>query len=198
MHYIIMADGKGTRWKDYQGIPKHFVEIDGKKIITRTIDLLVKFDPKCRITVTSHDSRYEFENAVRYEPKDNHLEIDRFTEELIDDEVCFLYGDTYYTEECLMRIVNEDLGDITFFGNRHIIVGIKVKRSDVFRKHIHRIKFMYLNGNIQQCKGWQVYQSYLGIEVGNEKKIGKFFINIDEDTFDINTPEDYIEKVKFK
>ena len=41
--------------------------------------------------------------------------------------------------------------------------------------------------------GWQVYQSYAGLEIGNDKKIGKYFINISQETFDINTPEDYLK-----
>ena len=40
MKYIIMADGKGTRWQNYNDIPKHFIEINGEKIIERTVRLL--------------------------------------------------------------------------------------------------------------------------------------------------------------
>ena len=29
MKYIIMADGKGTRWNNYHNIPKHLIEIGG-------------------------------------------------------------------------------------------------------------------------------------------------------------------------
>ena len=29
MKYIIMADGKGTRWQNYNDIPKHLIEIGG-------------------------------------------------------------------------------------------------------------------------------------------------------------------------
>jgi len=40
MKYIIMADGKGTRWNNFNNIPKHFIEINGEKIIFRTVRLL--------------------------------------------------------------------------------------------------------------------------------------------------------------
>lgn len=198
MHYIIMADGKGKRWKNYKGIPKHFVEVDGEKIIARTIKLLKKFDPGCCITVTSHDPRYEFKDAVRYEPKNNRHEIDRFTEELINDNICFLYGDTYYTDSCIKKIVNNRTDDISFFGNKKIIVGIKVRFGETFRWHFNKVKTMYLNKELEKCTGWQVYQSYAGLVVGPDKVIGKGFIDIEEESFDINTPEDYMEKVLVK
>ena len=91
MKYIIMADGKGTRWQNYNDIPKHFIEINGETLLARTVRLLRQGDPGCEVIITSHDPRYEVEGARRYEPKNNHLEIDRFTEELIEDNVCFLY-----------------------------------------------------------------------------------------------------------
>ena len=37
MKYIIMCDGKGTRWKNYKDIPKHFVKINGEPLIKRTV-----------------------------------------------------------------------------------------------------------------------------------------------------------------
>ena len=92
MKYIIMADGKGTRWGNYQDIPKHLIQIGGETLLGRTVRLLNEKDPGCEVVITSHDERYEFEGARRYEPKNNRLEIDRFTEELIADNICFLYG----------------------------------------------------------------------------------------------------------
>ena len=105
MKYIIMADGKGTRWNNYNNIPKHFIEVDGEMLLARTVRLLHLFDKECEVIITSHDERYEVEGATRYEPKENVLEIDRFTRELIEDNICFLYGDTYYSEESIMFLL---------------------------------------------------------------------------------------------
>ena len=101
MKYIIMADGKGTRWNNYNNIPKHFIEVNGETLLARTVRLLHTYDKDCEVIITSHDSRYDVEGATRYEPKDNVLEIDRFTRELVEDDVCFLYGDTYYSDDAM-------------------------------------------------------------------------------------------------
>ena len=86
MKYIIMADGKGTRWNNYHNIPKHLIEIGGETLLARTVRLLRENDALADIVITSHDPRYEVSGARRYEPQNNHLEIDRFTEELIEND----------------------------------------------------------------------------------------------------------------
>lgn len=72
-----MADGKGMRWNNYLGIPKRLAQIDDEKIISRIVRQLDKIcSGDWEIIITSHDSRYEFEGSVRYEPLNNHYEID--------------------------------------------------------------------------------------------------------------------------
>ena len=195
LKYIIMADGKGKRWKNFNGLPKHLVPIEGKPMIVRTIEQIRHIDPESEIIITSHNKAYDFPGATRYEPRDNHMEIDRFTEELIDDDICFLYGDTFYTEDCLLKISESDLGKVTFFGNEKSIVAIKIRDGEEFRQHKKKVKELYLDGKIENCIGWQVYQSYAGLVIGNEKKIGDYFIHISRETFDINTPEDYLSTI---
>ena len=190
MKYIIMADGKGTRWNNYNDIPKHFAEVRGEPIIVRTIRLLNEMDPGSSVIVTSHDERYDIPGSLRHEPINNVLEIDRFTAELIEDDVCFLYGDTYYSESALHEIINKETQDMHFFGNSKSIVAVKVKDGELFRKHVSRVRQLYLEGAIKKCIGWQVYQSFTGLPF-EEKIIGPNFTVLDDDTEDFNTPEEY-------
>ena len=190
MKYIIMADGKGTRWQNYNDIPKHFIEINGETLLARTVRLLKQGDPGCEVIITSHDPRYEVEGATRYEPKNNHLEIDRFTEELIADNVCFLYGDTYYSEEAAETIIKTVADDILFFGNRRSIVAVKVADGELFRSHVDRVRQLFMEGKIEKCIGWQVYQSFMGLPFGG-KKIESKHIILEDSTEDFNSPEDY-------
>ena len=190
MKYIIMADGKGTRWQNYNDIPKHFIKIGGETIIQRTVRLLNAGDPGCEVIVTSHDPRYEIAGSKRYEPKNNHLEIDRFTEELIEDNVCFLYGDTYYSQEAIDSIVKMQTQDILFFGNTRSIVAVKIADGQLFKKHVAHVKKLFQEGKIQKCIGWQVYQSFMNLPF-DEKKIDESFVLLKDGTEDFNSPEDY-------
>lgn len=192
MKFIIMADGKEERWKSHLGISKHLVEIEGEKLICRTIRLLLKeTQPDTEIIVTSHDEAYDFDNCIRYEPLNNVLEIDRFTEELIEDNICFLYGDTYYTANSIKTIVETKPAGTVFFGNERSIVAVKIHDSDEFRKHKSKIRDMFLKGEISQCKGWQIYQSFCGQNLNEPPVLEDNFVIIDDRTMDINTPEDY-------
>ena len=195
MKYIIMADGKGTRWRNYNDIPKHFIEIGGETLLGRTVRLLNEGDREAEVIITSHDPRYEVPGARRYEPLHNVLEIDRFTEELIEDDVCFLYGDTYYSQAAMNTILQTGTEDMIFFGNERSIVAIKVKDGELFRGHVDNVRRLYLAGEIEKCIGWQVYQSFTGLPFG-EKQIGEKFLVLEDGTEDFNSPEDYNRRTK--
>ena len=190
MKYIIMADGKGTRWNNYHNIPKHLIEIGGETLLARTVRLLRENDARADIVITSHDPRYEVPGARRYEPQNNHLEIDRFTEELIADDVCFLYGDTFYSESVIQKIADTPAEKLLFFGNERSIVAIKVADGALFRQHVDRVRALFLAGKIETCIGWQVYQSFEGLPFG-EKTIAADYILIQDGTEDFNSPADY-------
>ncbi|MEE0742065.1 MAG: hypothetical protein ACLRWH_03955 [Emergencia sp.] len=193
MKYIIMADGKGTRWNNYQDIPKHFIRVGEETLLERTVRLLRENDSSAEVIITSHDPRYEVKGAVRYEPKHNVLEIDRFTSELIEDQVCFLYGDTYYSEKAVDVIVHTQSDDLLFFGNEKSIVAVKVADGDLFAHHVDRVRNLYLEGKIEKCIGWQVYQSFLGLPF-DEKKIAQKYVYMEDGTRDFNSPEDLTKK----
>ena len=132
MKYIIMADGKGTRWNNYHDIPKHFIEVGGETLLTRTVRLLRLFDAGCEIIITSHDPRYEVEGARRHEPVNNVLEIDRFTTELIENNVCFLYGDTFYSDSAIQSIVSTKTDDLMFLAMKNQSLPSKSKMQGFF------------------------------------------------------------------
>ncbi len=193
MKYIIMADGKGNRWNNYNDIPKHFIKIGEETLLERTVRLIKERLPESEVFITSHDARYEVEGATRYEPKNNVLEIDRFTEELIEDDICFLYGDTFYSEEAMDAITREEVEDILFFGNEKSIVAIKVRDGELFRQHVGHVRQLFLQKEIETCKGWQVYQSFIGLPY-TEKQIAEKYIYIKDQTRDFNSPKDLEEK----
>ncbi len=191
-----MADGAGNRWNNYMGIPKHLADIKGEQVLEHLVNLLKNVtDEKDAIIITSHDERYEFEGITRHVPLNNIFEIDRFTEELVSDNMVFLYGDTYYNENSIRTILELTTDELLFFGNSKSIVAIKINDSCVFRNHFYRVKKQYVDGMITEAKGWQIYQDYSGQKLSTEHVIGDSFVIVDNDTIDFNTPEEYIEIV---
>ena len=106
MKYVIMADGKGGRWNNFMGHSKQEIRVFGETLLERTVRLVHECDENAEVIITSHDESLEIPGAVRYEPKNNVLEIDRFTAELIGDDMCFLYGDVLYSENAVRTIVS--------------------------------------------------------------------------------------------
>ena len=196
MKYIIMADGKMTRWKIDCDTPKHLIKIQGETLIERLVRQLkevINVDDK--IIITSHDSRYEVVGATRYEPKNNHIELDRFTWELIEDEVCFLYGDTYYSDYAINQIVKLRTNDLDFVSTKDSIIAVIVNQGDELKKHIEIVKEHFYKGIIPACKGWQVYQSYTNQLRKNKFETTESMVHIEDETFGFNTVHDYC---KFK
>lgn len=192
MRFVIMADGRETRWRGHLGTSKHLAPVNGEPIIARTVRLLREMAREpYEIIITSHNKAYEFEGSRRHEPVSNNYEIDRFTDELIIDDMCFLYGDTYYTEDSLKTIVEAEEGRTLFFGNSKSIVAIRISDGEEFRRHKDRVKDMFIRGELPSCKGWQVYQSFTGQDLCAPPKIGENFVMLKDKTTDINTPEDY-------
>ena len=140
MKYIIMADGEGRRWNNFGGVPKHFAKVGGETLIGRTVRLLKRSCPLSTIIITSHDLRYDFPGTLRHEPQNNHTEIDRFTEELIADDTCFLYGDTWYSEESIQMILQHPAAAVTFFGRGSDIFAVKVRNGAMFRKKVNEAR----------------------------------------------------------
>ncbi|MGE9896145.1 sugar-transfer associated ATP-grasp domain-containing protein [Anaerovoracaceae bacterium SGI.195] len=191
MKYIVMADGGGQRWNNYMNVPKHLLKYKNETLLHRTCRLLKRYDPNAEIIITSHNKDYDLEGTTRYEPKNNVYEVDRFTVELIEDNVCFLYGDVIYTYESIEKIVNKCIGDVMFFGNKSSIVAIKIFKSEKFLKHFNKVRSMCESGEISNGKGWQVYQSYADLEIGEKIVVGDYFFNVGKNVIDINTPEEY-------
>ena len=188
--YIIMANGKGVRWDNFTDRPKHLIQINGETLLARIVRQLGQEDPGKEIIISASDTRYDVAGAQRYVPQHHQLEIDRFTYELIEDGTCFLYGDTYYTDEAIRAIVGAKGTELLFIGNRRRIFAVKVFDEGVMKGQLDRVKNLFLRGEIQDCKGWQVYQSFQGLPFG-QKTITDHYLEIEDETQDFNYPQDY-------
>lgn len=190
MKYVIMADGDMKRWNMVCGIPKHMVKIGNETLLERLVRQLHAVESDCQIIITSHNSSYQVAGAVRYEPQNNRMEIDRFTWELIEDDVCFLYGDTYYTDEAVRIICETKTNEMYFIGTESSIVAVKAHSAQLLRYHITRVKDAFLAGECDDCRGWQVYQSYTE-QPFDHLQIEKSFTKLSDETCGFNTWQDY-------
>lgn len=193
MKYVIMSDGKMSRWQ--KGITcKQLLPVGSETVLQRIVRQLREQSPvpDPEIIITSHNPAYEVAGARRYEPQNNIYEIDRFTWELIDDEVCFLYGDTIYSDQAVQRLLRLAGEPICFAADRQSIVAVKVFDAEVMRRHVSHVRETYLSGAISDCRGWQVYLSYVGLPLDQIRRAGHLTL-LDHETYGFNTPDEYAQ-----
>jgi hypothetical protein len=54
------------------------------------------------------------------------------------------------------------------------------------------VRRRFLAGEIDECKGWQVYLLYAGYPLTG-RRVGKNYVLLDSFTRDFNSPEDYLD-----
>ena len=207
--YIILADcsvGFET--------PRQLTEINGEPLLKRTIRLL-KENGVENIIITSHDKRFSDLGATRYEPLHNDYVpnesgywLNAFPIELINEPICFLFGDVYYSENAIKKIVNTATKSIMFFctynntDKRYIKhhdepLAFKVVDYIMFKEHIDRVKTLKDEGKCcREPITWELYRSINGQDINVHEMTGNY-IAINDESCDIDTIDD-IKKLKKK
>ena len=191
MRYVIMANGQGKRWGGYLGKPKHLIEVDGETLLRRTTRLVKQIDPTAEVFISSSSPANETAGATRHSPEHAEHELDRFCYELIVPHVCFLYGDTFYTEETLRSIVGTEASPVVFFGNDKSIVAVKSQDETRFKELLDTLFARIERGEIADAKGWDLYR--LARERVGETSGAPLFVHVSDSTRDFNAPRDYLE-----
>lgn len=184
-----MANGRGTRWGNHMGIQKHLINVDGESLLQRIVRQVRSLDSTAEIIISSSNPCYEVFGARRYEPLRNEIELDRFVPELISDEICFLYGDTYYSDASMREIVEHEVSGVHFYGDLRSIIAVKSTNQSDLRHHLQRVRKLYLEGLIDNCIGWQLYQSVSNLPF-TEKTITEKFLLVTGAT-GFNTPAEF-------
>jgi CTP:molybdopterin cytidylyltransferase MocA len=104
---VIVAGGEARRWKNYGGVAKHFVEIDGERIIDRTIcQSSALFDRTVAVV-----PQYGYVSGVDREilaPEETRgrepWKILSSKDEWSSVRTTLLYGDVYFTGSAIKKI----------------------------------------------------------------------------------------------
>lgn len=209
MTYIILADSNNIH--SFK-IPRQLIEIDGEKLIQRTIRLLKENGIK-DIIITSHDKRFDNLGAVRYEPLFNDYKpkenegywLSAFPIELIDEPLTFLLGDVYYSENAIKTIVKTKTASILFFctskkdgySDKYIKhhdepLGFKVEDYNLFKNSIYEVKKLKdLGKTNREPITWELYRFINNIDV-NKHELKDNYIAINDESCDIDTEKDAV------
>ena len=108
MKYYILANGEGTRWHNYRGVPKQLIEIDGETILHRMVRLLrAEGVPKKNIIICGPFK--DDEATSKLTKSKTKREVFEEVANLAKSPFTILYGDCYYTEACIHEIVTRPI-----------------------------------------------------------------------------------------
>lgn len=206
MRYVILAKGGHEGFKE----PRQLSKINGERLLDRTIRLL-KENGINDIIVTG---TYKLKDVIVYDPLDNDFDyntesgywLNAFSNEFLNEPVCFIWGDVYFSENAIKTIVNTDTDSTLFFcsyqnkSHRYIKewdepFAYKVVDTDLFRTHRDRVKRLFDEGKTERHPiVWELYRSINGIDV-NKHKLTNNVVIINDITCDIDTPGD-IKKIE--
>lgn len=210
---LILAGGKMSRWrvdgKLYMGIEKHFAKINGEPIIKRTIRQLN--ERGLTPVIIADKAKYELDGAQIYYPEIDpaRWECDKFmnSREIWSlDRTIILLGDVYFSDQALDIILGYKDREWQMFGrafNSDIKNYGEGFAFSFYSEHHDRI-FGVLNRAIRLHNegiidgGWEYYKAWIGLPdyLMNTHLVGPNFTNINDETDDLDYPEDYDNMLK--
>lgn len=211
--YIIMCGGNYKHWET----PRHLSVVNGEELVARTIRLLKEngindisistnnpvFE-KFGVPILQHDNHY---NCRWHDIEDGYW-FNCFYP--TDEPVCYIFGDVYFSDEAIKKIVETETDDIEFFGSRSPFTkdyikdheepfALKVANQKHLKEAINKTKKLD-----KQDKFWRkpiMWELWTVIKNAPlQKKKGEFtvdYIVINDYTCDIDWKEDIrkLEKI---
>lgn len=212
---IIICAGEATRWGDYLNTKKHLIEIEGERLLDRTVRLLKERGVKeIYIVVKRISPEYQVEGAAQWvanlKPEEN-ADADKFlsSKELWNEEgrTLVFYGDCYFTEEAMDTICNFESREWTLFcrpGASEITGtpwGECFAQSFYPEDHLRhedgllKLARLWKEGVIKRCGGWEHYRIMVGRADTDLRKhyMTDHYVEINDWTDDFDYPKDYDE-----
>lgn len=211
--YIIMCGGKYS-WLE---TPKQLIEINGEPLVARTIRLL-KENGITDIAISSKDPRFDNFGVPRIEHENNFEVIKENGKEKIkgywvdafyptDEPVCYLYGDVYYSENCIKTIINTPTDYVLLFASTipcrpdyfkmwEEPFALKVANQVMFKKALEVCRLLRdLGYSNREPITWEVYRALNKTDI-NTHKITTNFIAINDVSTDIDNLDDKVQLEK--
>jgi hypothetical protein len=207
MTTLILAAGKGKRWDWHLNVPKHMIPIKGEPLIHRTQRMLDEMGVQ-DVHVVCRDESYVRSPALRAVPR----EIDRATVHPQEEsrhlwnetgKTTILYGDMYYSEKLLSKIVNDPADDwkiyaryggSKFTGKDYGEIFGWVMRPEHYA-HIDAARNVAIsyteNGLWWRCIGWEVYRIGVKQLPWHHCKEDVHMVNYDDESDDFDDPDDW-------
>lgn len=209
---LILAAGDGTRWKLHTGVPKHLVEVEGERLLDRTVRQFATLGEVEIVAPADH--RYTNPAATtspaKLDPRNG--DADRFlsSRHRWDPAATMVlaFGDVWFSDQAADTIAEAAAGpDLAWVAR---FLGSKITGCDYgegfafvlppgthdrFEAATYRGLHLKATGQLTRALiGWAVWKIYAGLdynahETGQQKGAG--LVEVDDWTEDFDFPEDF-------
>lgn len=204
MKYVILACSNDKIFDR----PRQLLEVNGEKLISRTIRLL-KENGVNDILIIAKDKRFYDLGVPVHEPLHNTYDyitrkgywMDAFPIEIMNEPMCFIWGDVYFSENAIKTIVENETNTALFFcvfenhTTKYIKqwdepLAYKVQDMEMFKAGIEETKRLYDEKvTWRNPIVWELYRVLHGQNV-NVHQMTTDYIAINDETTDIDSHED--------
>jgi len=177
MRTIIIAAGGGTRWENFRNTPKHLVEVEGERLLDRTVRQFLKHG---EVIVAGHDERYKVDGARFLRPRRNSAwrEASKFLDTQTlwsrDGRTVVAYGDVWFSDDAINTIANYESKDWVLFARFGLSAvtggGSECFAQSFWSEHIqeHLTALLQIakyrsEKKLSRCGGWEHYRQMNGI-----------------------------------
>ena len=193
MKYIIMAGGNYKKFET----PKQLLKVNGEVIIERTIRLL-RENGLTDIAISTNNPAFDYLDVEKLRDENNQFNYWGSEETKksqkswlrayypINEPVCYIHGDVYFSDKAIKTIVETKVKDTMFFctwdkwdGYKSILssggrepFAYKVENYKLFRDAIDDLLRMIDNGDFKgfpPC-AWTAYRYINGLDIGLNAK----------------------------
>lgn len=201
---LILAAGEGERWSNFEGVPKHLVDVEGEILLERTCKQFLKYTNDVTV-VGPNDDRYRIDGTTLYVPPINKPrwgEMGKFrsSHELWSPARTVLaYGDVYYTDEAIETIMT-DTHEWKFFLRKgpSSVTGCEYREIFAFafngsqhQRIRDKIAKLIQNKSNNLAGGWALF-SELVFDTHNYLYDNPFYREIDDWTEDFDYTKDLL------
>jgi hypothetical protein len=193
---VIACGGRSRRWGDYP-TPKHLLEVDGERLLDRTIRQASTF---ADVFVAGP---YDVPGRVDLEPHPLLGELNKFydSRHVWAERTVILFGDVYYTDEAMSAIADAEdewvwvsrFGASDLTGCTHGEGFAQVFTESAQERHVEmlfRAAELKRRGVLNRAIGWEHYRLMAGGDPKPHRDYG-MRLEIDDWTEDFDYPAEY-------
>jgi hypothetical protein len=204
MRFLIAAAGEGKRWGNHLGVPKHLIEIDGERLLDRTVR---QFSPhgETLIVAPPGDERYGSPPAriVHPDPDPRLHGVGKLlsSREHWSGETVLLLGDVWFSTAAVNEILRGHgswwfagrMGASAVTGGRWgeiFAAGFNPEAYDLIDGAARKVARLGCSGRLPGAKLWHLYRLLSGARDLKEHRRYGHWVEIDDRTEDFDTPRD--------